>query len=60
MSDDLFVVSEFRRIAITCVAGKYLFSVLSDQHQVFMLRNSFEAIRDAKESHSQIVITWFI
>ena len=75
-SDDLSVVSEFRPIAITCVAGKIFFSVLSGWLQVFMLRNSqkgflvgmsgciehifalLEAIRDAKESHRQIVITW--
>ena len=81
-SDDLSVVSEFRPIAITCVAGKIFFSVLSDRLQVYMLRNSYiskevqkgflagmsgciehtfallEAIRDAKESHRQIVITW--
>ena len=40
-SKDLSQVSEFRPIAITCVAGKIFFSVLSDRLQAFMLRNSY-------------------
>lgn len=40
-SSDLTQVSEFRPIAITCVAGKIFFSVLSNRLQVFMLRNCY-------------------
>ena len=40
-SEDLSQVSEFRPIAITCVAGKIFFSVLSDRLQVFLLRNCY-------------------
>ena len=40
-SEDLSHVSEFRPIAITCVAGKIFFSVLSDRLQVFLLRNCY-------------------
>jgi Reverse transcriptase (RNA-dependent DNA polymerase) len=40
-SDNLSVVSEFRPIAIACVAGKIFFSVLSDRLQVFMLKNDY-------------------
>ena len=37
-SNDLHLVSEFRPITITCVAGKIFFSVLSNHLQVFMLK----------------------
>ena len=81
-SNDLHLVSEFRPIAITSVAGKIFFSVLSNRLQVFMLKNNYisreiqkgflagmpgciehtftllEALRDAKDSHRQIIITW--
>jgi len=40
-SNDLHLVSEFRPIAITSVAGKIFFSVLSNRLQVFMLTNNY-------------------
>ena len=40
-SNDLHLVSEFRPIAISCVAGKIFFSVLSNRLQVFMLKQNY-------------------